>query len=128
MTHFNQTVNDTLAASLKVSRNTLFNILDTMNSPNYATPEEKLKAIDSLLWCNGVEYLGHPDDSLNLLNGQYGISYVNPGETYQLTVIYHHASEEFYIDSWGNFIEQNFPPEDGTLDDYDSWKPSDMFN
>jgi len=37
----------------------------------------------------------------------YGLSYLNTGETYDLTILFDSRRERFFIGSWGDFVEAN---------------------
>lgn len=38
-------------------------------------------------------------------HGREGISYLNMGDTYDLTIIFDSRSERFYLSSWGDVVE-----------------------
>lgn len=38
--------------------------------------------------------------------GREGISYLNPGDTYDLTICFHSGQERFFISSWGDAYER----------------------
>jgi hypothetical protein len=51
----------------------------------------RMSMFNELLGGYGVEYAGH------------GLEYVNMGDTYNLTLIYHHGS--YLVRSWGDIVE-----------------------
>ena len=71
-------------------------LVETHDSVN-----ETLEAIDVILGTCGVEGVS--------IEGNYytGLSYCNTGETYDLTVAYDSADEEFLLTSWGDWLESN---------------------
>jgi hypothetical protein len=78
---------------------------NTYNPASYA--ENILQHVSDLLDCCGVEYLHSDNDSWNI---PAGYSYVNTGETYDLTLMYDHKKRRFLVSSWGD-IAETFPYE-----------------
>jgi hypothetical protein len=38
---------------------------------------------------------------------QSGVSYLNTGDTYGLTILFRSDSERFWVGTWGDFVERN---------------------
>jgi len=78
------------------------NLIDSCyNPPSFL--DCQLVALNELLGGYGVEYTPNYDEGLlDVL----GIEYINTGDTYSLTTIYDHEREEFFISSWGDYVEK----------------------
>ncbi len=60
-----------------------------------------LHAIDILIGGCGVEALGPAQGR----SQSPPYEYINVGDTYALTLVYKHATDNLYISSWGNVVE-----------------------
>ena len=70
--------------------------------------DEAMEAIDVILGTCGVEGVSIEGNYYTGLSYYYtGLSYCNTGETYDLTVAYDSADEEFLLTSWGDWYESN---------------------
>ena len=58
----------------------------------------KLCALNEILNESGVEEIAE--------DGKHLISYVNNGDTYAPTILYDVEKEEFFVSSWGDFLEE----------------------
>lgn len=66
-----------------------------------------LHAMDIILGTHGVEALDNPDDNMG---GAY-IEYLNTGDSYATTLIYHPGVDALRIGNWGDIAER-FPCSD----------------
>lgn len=65
--------------------------------------EVKLEALNRIAdGACGVEYIAHRDDTFAK---NYGLSYLNTGDTYKRTIIYDHYLGSWRVDSWGGIVE-----------------------
>lgn len=66
-----------------------------------------MDAADELLEGHGIESLFVRDGQIvnDAWDAAFGIDYVNLGDTYLATVIYDYEAHEFYIGSWGDWVE-----------------------
>lgn len=65
-----------------------------------------LEALNELLEGFGVEYIRHEDDGY-AVGDQYGIEYVNQGDTYAATIMYDHARNCWRVGDWGSIVERS---------------------
>lgn len=64
-----------------------------------------LAAIDRIVGTHGVEALSHPDDDGCFTLGPRW-EYLNTGDTYAATLVYHRDADAIRIGSWGDIAER----------------------
>ena len=62
----------------------------------------RLLACDIILQTCGIEYIRHRDDTCRV---NYGLDFLNVGESYQRTLMYDYRLEKFRIDNLGDILE-----------------------
>jgi hypothetical protein len=63
----------------------------------------KLIALNHLLDGFGVEAIREEKSGM----GKVVAEYVNMGDTYNATILYNVKSQNFYVTTWGDFVERN---------------------
>lgn len=63
-----------------------------------------LSACDLIAETCGVEYIQCKKDGF-YIGEQYGLSYLNTGETYATTLIYDHRTDNYRVCDWGTIVE-----------------------
>ena len=82
----------------------------------YRDTEQQLWALDSVLGGYGVESV-EGSEWIDSYYQEHGLMYVNKGETYAATVCFDTDQQEFFVGSWGSWVEEQ---DTGEEDDEDS--------
>ena len=64
----------------------------------------RLHALNGEAETFGVEYIAHRDDGWRV-DDQYGIEYLNTGDTYTATLLFDHHKQTWRVCSWGDIVE-----------------------
>lgn len=70
------------------------------------TCDIRLHVLDAIAETCGVEYIAHPNDGY-CRGEQYGIDYLNTGDSYCLTIVRFAATGTYQVRSWGDIVERN---------------------
>jgi hypothetical protein len=71
------------------------------NSP--ACYDLRLHVLDSIANTHGVEYIASPKDTFT---ANFGIDYLNTGDTYALTIVRSAETGNYRVASWGDIAER----------------------
>lgn len=66
--------------------------------------DKRLHALNAECEGFGVEYIAHKDDGCRI-GDQYGIEYINQGDTYVTTILYDHFKGSWRLIDWGSIVE-----------------------
>jgi hypothetical protein len=64
----------------------------------------RLHALNAEAETCGVEYIAHKNDGYRI-GEQYGLEYLNTGDTYATTIIYDHSRGSWRVGCWGDVVE-----------------------
>ena len=70
------------------------------------TYDVRLHVLNAVAETFGVEYIAHADDGYRE-GEQYGIDYINTGDTYTPTIVRFAATGTYQVRSWGDIVERN---------------------
>ena len=84
----------------------------------YRESEQRLWALDSVLGGYGVE-AAEGDEWVDSYYREHGLMYVNKGDTYSATVCFDADQQEFFVGSWGSWVEAQESDEED--DDGEEW-------
>lgn len=93
--------------SMRADASALIALMRDVRRSNHREIDAAMSAADEFLEGNGVEMLFVRDGQIvnDAWDATFGIEYVNLGDTYRATVIYSYERHEFYIGSWGGWVE-----------------------
>jgi hypothetical protein len=75
---------------------------ECLNPPSLL--DQRLHTLNAIAETHGVEYIAHRDDTMR---DNYGLEYLNTGDTYIPTLIYDHSKDRWIVGCWGDIVERN---------------------
>lgn len=63
----------------------------------------KLTVLNAVARLHGVEYIAHVKDTIR---ENFGISYLNTGDSYCSTICYDHGRDRWSLSCWADFVER----------------------